>query len=454
MSIENILIEGVIYMFNIDQKDYIIRLSNGKVINFFYQNGSGIYSRVLNNNGSWADSKIAICDTLPSFNLCTCLDDSIYLIYQNSRGDILYSVYSGDNISPASVLINKKSTESAVSRLLVKQAGNSVLFLYTVNQLNETLLACQILKGNGELTRPTAVDYISGKKAFFYGAADRNNDLYIFYKNKGRQKTTTGFRKYNSKDCKWEQYEPLIEYEGDYNLISADFDRHDNIHLMWQKKYPQKHELMYSLKHLGADVWDEKVLCKASEPFINSAILVAHDTVICFWVNKSGIFYCISRNNGITWKGIEKYNHDNTDEYCCIDYYSSDSSDKTQNPVINVPGRYINGFELAFFSNAEQAVYDRADNVFPTDKLSKVPENLSDLISLTGNLEKRISLLEARLQQLEAGNSKRTEPQQAVSKDTRENTGIMGVRASMPLMEGTCFKNITWDYIEGMGRNN
>ncbi|HEX3030240.1 MAG TPA: hypothetical protein VHT34_13305, partial [Clostridia bacterium] len=87
-------------MFNIDQKDYIVKLSNGKVINFFYQNGSGIHLRVLNNKGGWSDSEIVVSDTLPSFNLCTSSDDSIFLIYQNSRGDILYSVYSGDNMNP------------------------------------------------------------------------------------------------------------------------------------------------------------------------------------------------------------------------------------------------------------------------------------------------------------------------------------------------------------------
>lgn len=452
MSIGNILIEGVIYMFNIDQKDYIVRLSTGKVINFFYQNGSGIHFRVLNNNGSWSDPVIAVSDTLPSFSLCTCSDDSIYLIYQNTRGDILYSLYSGDNMSPASVLINKKSTESAVSKLFVKQVSGSVLFLYTVHQLNETILAFQLLNSKGELTRPSAVDYISGKNAFFCGVTDRNNDLYIFYKNKGRQKNAAGFRKYNSRDSKWEQFEPLIEFDGDYSLISADFDRHDNIHLLWQKRYPQKSELMYSLKHLGADVWDEKVLCKASDPFVNSSVLVLHDTVICFWVNKSGVFYCISKNNGINWKGVEKYNHDNTDEYCCIDYYSSDTSDNLQHPVVNVPGRYINGFELAFLSTAEQAAYNRIDNVLQTDILSKAPENISNLISIAENLEKRMNLLEVRLKQLEEGSLKRVEPQQTVKKDIPENVAINRVN-SMPLMEGTCFKNITWDYIEGMGRN-
>ncbi len=440
-------------MFNIDQKDYIVRLSNGKVINFFYQNGSGIHLRVLDNNGNWSDSVIAVSDTLPSFSLCTCLDDSIYLIYQNLMGDILYRVYSGDSMGPASVLINKKSSESTASKLLVKQAGGSLLFLYTVHQLNETLLACQVLNGKSELTRPAAVDYISGKNAFFCGVTDRNNDLYIFYKNKGRQKNAAGFRKYNSKDCKWEQFESLIEYDGDYNLISAEFDRHDNIHLLWQKRYLQKNELMYSLKHLGADVWDEKVLFKASEPFVNSSILVLHDTVICFWVNKSGIYYCISRNNGITWKGVEKYNHDNSDEYCCIDYYSSDSSDKSQHPVINVPGRYINGFELAFLSSTEQAAYNRIDNVLQPDILSKAPENLSNLISTAENLEKRMNLLEARVKQLEEGSLKRAEPQQDVKKDISENA-LINRAVSIPLMEGTCFKNITWDYIDRMGRNN
>ena len=108
---------------------------------------------------------------------------------------------------------------------------------------------------------------------------------------------------------------------------------------------------------------------------------------------------------------------------------------------------------MAFLSSAEQAAYNRMDNVLQTDILSKAPENLSNLISTAENLEKRMNLLEARQKQLEESSLKRAEPQQAVKKDISENTSINRA-VSIPLMEGTCFKNITWDYIDRMGRNN
>jgi hypothetical protein len=437
-------------MFNIDQKDYIVKLSSGKTINFFYQSGVGIYSRILTNEGAWTEPQALIKDAMPSFSLCINSNDTVYILFQNTRGDILYSTYAGDKISQSNTLIGRNGLESSSSQLFVTPVKGMVLFIYTVEQINERILAYQVLKENSELTRPAAADYITGKKPYFSGAYDRNGDLYLFYRNRNRYKNTTGYRRFNAEKVQWETFESLIGYEGDYGLISAEFDRHDNIHLLWQKKYPQKHELVYSLKHLGADVWDEKVLCTASEPFINSSIFAASDTVICYWVNKSGIFYLISKNNGITWKGIEKYSHDNVDAYCCINFYSNYRTD-VQTYATDMPGKYVNGYELAFLSSVELSSYKKPEAAVNTPAVSDLFSRES--ASTVDELLKRVNMLEMRLRALEdevQRSNKFKKPETSSLPTAAPNFKVVPVNT--PIMEGACFKNITWDYIESLGR--
>lgn len=340
-------------MFEHNKKQYIFKLSNGRTVNIFYKENSGIYISTLNKRNLWTEATPLVRDAMPGFSADMDKNDKIYIVFQDQHGNIVRGSYSGDNWNVKTVL-NSKNPSSYDKHLYALCIEDRVFYFYVLEYSGNKLLSYQIQSSNGNLSTPKVIDYVSGATIPFTVIHKPQNELYIFYKSNEKKSPLLGFKNYSFDKDQWGDFKSISNETEEGNIVSTISDSDGNLHLLWQKKHPEKFELIYNCLHPGAEVWaNEKILTSSPQPFYNSSFVQVNDLLLCYWLKDNSIYYATTSTKGGFWSKQNKYGFYETKPIYCIKYKQNTKNTNAPPYLWTLPGNFVGGYKLAFLNDSD-----------------------------------------------------------------------------------------------------
>lgn len=222
-------------MFEHNKKQYIFKLSNGRTVNIFYKENSGIYISALNKRNLWTEAAPLVKDAMPGFSADMDKKDNIYIAFQDRHGNIVRGSYSGDNWNVKTVL-NSKNPSSYDKYLHTLCIEDRVFYFYVLEYSGNKLLSYQVQSNNGNLSTPKVIDYVSSGTTIPFTVIHKpQNELYIFYKSNDKKNPLLGFKSYSFDKDQWGDFKSISNETEEGNIIATISDSDGNLHLLWQK---------------------------------------------------------------------------------------------------------------------------------------------------------------------------------------------------------------------------
>jgi hypothetical protein len=459
-------------MFDITNKDYIIKLSTGRVINIYYRSNSGIYYRVLDKKNKWQEPMLAIKTLSTDFDVCIDATDNIHIIAKDRPGNVVHLLFNNGNWDTGTVIKNR-GINIELNNLSIICNNEEVYFFYIMKQPNKCLLSYQIHRGTGNMSEPNVIDYVEEGKVPFYVIKDEKKNIYVFYKHSDNRYNRIGYKKYSTLTDKWDNFYPIATNSGGLNLISGVVCGDDLIQVCWERVSEQNYELMYSKGQPELQSWSEEtVINTAAAPFSGASILVNNDRVLVYYINGKDITYLISYDNGITWSQPEPYYFSNNKPFYCISFKTNIPDEYPNTYFRFVPGDYANGYRLALLNDSTVMNGGKMENNLKSimvDTFKTISDNIDELKQSMVKLNEKIEELDNRANKQGWGKKTRGEDMEKAeeqetgetSEDVEEldgkdeETGKNAIESNndkrdKPVMSGTGFKNITFDYLKNL----
>lgn len=380
-------------MYDIEKKQYILKLATGKIINIFYKEGSGIYISSLSKKNYWLEAIPLARDTSPYFSVDLDAQDNVYILFQDKHGNILRGRYNSENVSIKPVL-NSKNPTSYNKHLHVICSGDKIYYFYTLEYSGNKLLSYQVQNGSGNLSTPKVIDYVSESVIPYRVVQDFKKDIYIFYKSNDTKAPAIGYKKYNPESDSWSDFENAVSVPSESSIIDVIMDSENNIYISWQKGNPQKYELLCSLKPSASDSWlPESTIASQQYNFYNSSLFVVNGLLACFWIRGNSIYYSSRTNVGTLWSKEEKYSfYENKPFYCTV--YKSNTKENTRETIYNeLPANFLGGYRIAFIndSNLKPGTPNQDEvRTILSDTLKSLGKNLDEVKQLVSDLKNRL----------------------------------------------------------------
>lgn len=280
---------------------YLITLSTGKILRLFYKENTGICMSVLDKNKEWQDAIVLAKTTLPDFSACIDPKDNLHILCQNPAGSILYITGKAGAWNTIPILTSRNPAQYD-KHLQITQAGGNTYFLYCLLYEGKKLLSYQYRNAQGILSKPKVIDYLPDGNKPYQLVTDSRQQLYLFYRFADDRNGRLGYRTYQPSHGQWGEFNPLTQYTGESEVLTAAFDTDASLHVCWQRKAGQTYELLYSRKKSSADAWDsETLLHTASSPFDTVSLLFSDNKPAVCRCEEKAFVYRISRDNGSTW---------------------------------------------------------------------------------------------------------------------------------------------------------
>ncbi|HHW32268.1 MAG TPA: hypothetical protein GXX20_11465 [Clostridiaceae bacterium] len=390
-------------MYDINRKHYIIKLSNGKIINIFYKDNAGILLSVLNKRNQWTEPLVLLKNCHPDFSACVDDNDNIHVLCQDNNGNIMY-IYSNNNDWNIETILKSKNPSPYNKYLNLVYFQEVLIFLFVIEYGGRKILSYQI-KEKDKLTAPKVIDYVPFVNKPFHVVLSPNNSLHVVYKFTESKSNHIGFRTFIKEEDRWGEFIPITNYKGDSDLLSASSDISGSIHLLWQKDALQKYELMYSkYQPLSENRYMEIPLFTAEYSFELSSIILLEEQVIVFWVRDNNIYYCISEDGGNTWGKASTYQLQGGRVVYCMVYRSTFENELFTSYINELPGNYSGGYKLAFAGDYifKQKIVGAEDFRYKlTGTLELLAKNMEDTRKSLENLQTKVLNLESRKNKIE-----------------------------------------------------
>ena len=166
-------------MYNPEHKQYILKNSFGVSYHVYYESGRGLCIRMLGDSRVWSRGYVLSDVAINDYSVILDKDDIFHFVFQSMDGRILYGQGRHGQIEIQPILSSKDTTpwKKYVSLLSI---GNTVLFFYVVRYQNRNLISMQTYR-DGTLSKPMAVDYVSGDHASFLCFLDHQEKCHLIY---------------------------------------------------------------------------------------------------------------------------------------------------------------------------------------------------------------------------------------------------------------------------------
>lgn len=359
-------------MYNSDDIQYILKQSSGKIWNFYYDDKLGLCYSLLTRRNTWTEPASLQKQVFKNFFADIDREDNFHILFQDNKGNIFYSLLTEKNVKTSPIL-NSKSPTAYNKFLHLIPFKNEVHFFYVLHHGNSSILAHQTLNG-GAVGAPKVIDYVPDSICPYSVAADKSNNIYVFYQASDGKHMQVGYKKYNSSQKHWAEFTPVTRYAGDCEFPRVITDSNDIIHICYQRRAPKQYELVYQQKIPDKNIWtNEQIIHSSSYPFENAVVICLNDAVIVYWVRNDVIYYSASDNQGAEWSKPARYNFPSGRQLMHL-YYKS-NSDHEKAAIRDVPGSFINGFKMAFYHEAT----DSHANLSPEELRNMILESLKML---------------------------------------------------------------------------
>jgi hypothetical protein len=336
-------------MYDINNKQYIIKQGSGKITNVLYKSNSGAYSSSLNKKGFWNEAVLVTKDILPGFNICTDDSDKIHILCQDRQGNIKYMNYENEKWN-SKIILRSRNFSPYDKHLTAISTEQNVHFFYTLHYSEKNLLSYQMLRNTGELSDPKVIDYVSESPSPYTVLSSLKGDLYLFYTYQDSKYSRVGYKKYIAAQNMWSDFSPITEFNGESSIIACVNSYSGELYTCWQKHMGSGYELILSQKKSDSEEWDKEVLIsRAPTPFANSSLVPFGDRLVAYWFKENTLLHTISYDDGQTWSKPETYSIPGNEQLHCVEYHSNFTDDEFYKRCTIIPGTIGTGYKLAFF---------------------------------------------------------------------------------------------------------
>jgi hypothetical protein len=209
----------------------------------------------------------------------------------------------------------------------------------------------------GTINKPKVLDYVVKNEYPYSAVCDKTGNMYVFYQVFDGKFTQLGFRKYIAAQKNWGEFTPVTRFNGNCELPRTIKDSNDIIHISYQRQIERQFELVYQQKMPDRNIWTSEAVIHTSQyPFKDSSIVIVNNRIFIFWIRDDTIYYSSSNDNGNSWSKPGRYNFYNGRHMVNIIYKSNDPVENEKIFVKNIPGNYINGYNLAFCHDSSTGV--------------------------------------------------------------------------------------------------
>lgn len=449
-------------MYDLDQKHYLFKFSCGKVLNLFYKDKYGICARTLDKRNQWSETEVLVKDCLPNFSACLDENDLVYLLYQNKYGNILEAYFANQSVVRSSPVLNCKSPNYYDKLLQIMRSNQTTYFFYMLKYSGKSLLTYQLKKDHDKVSAPRVIDSIEESKVPYKIAADTNGDFYILFNCNDSKHPGLGYKKLDCIKDHLSEFHPIKSLSYSSNIVSAFIDSKNTLHLCSQDTSGRLSKLTYTkIVSFDEESSESIILSNSTSPFFNASLMGFENKLLISWVNGNDIFCSISEDDGSTWSNQEKYSfYENKNLFCIL--YSSNFKSECENLYFaELPGNFIDGFNLAFLGDpsfksepekVECSVTESSDhNSEHLFKIDELLNSISELRVKIENLEADYKRMESEFEKLKIYQGP-CEDQNLQSPET--NTRQEDAEKSRtPVMPGSGFSHITHEYLKSLKGN-
>ena len=396
-------------MFDVNNKQYILNLSTGRKVYFYYSQGSGILMRWQSEDGKWQEPVPVAKNGLGGFSACLDKDNGIHVLYQDFNGNIIYMNYSGGAWNRKPVLRNSDQNIEG-KQLNIACYENGIYAFYIVKYIEKKYLAFQYLKDFDSSVVPKTIDQVCNFPLYRV-LFDNTGGLSIFYTALKDGKKISGFRNFNTGTLKWSSFQPLPSPLSDLTTICAAAGESGAIHIILQRNEGKKYHLVHYKAIPGDNNGKSMTLAESDETFYNTEIYIDEDCIRVFGANKTGISCRTSHDGGNNWDMEQKLDGFDEKHISCFSYIQNAGGNMCEVRSSVIPGSFMDTPKLAFLNiNSGNALIEDSEieslKRTITEILKLLSGNINELYNIIIELYKRLDRLDAAQQQLELDMSK------------------------------------------------
>ena len=368
-------------MYNTGSKQFILRQSNGEVWNFYYDQRYGLCYSTLTKRNTWTNPVTLHKNAYQAFYADMDTEDRFHILFQDTQGNIHYSLMDGNSIKTIPVL-NSKAPAAYDKHLFLLPFKNNLHFFYVLRHDSSPLFAYQVLSDD-KLSNPKVIDYVTDSICPCSIIYDKSQNIFAFYQSTDGKYLQLGYKKYNISKKMWSEFIPVTRYQGNCEYPRAVTDSSGLFHLCYQRRVNKQFEMVYLQKMPDKNIWgNETVTHTSGYPFENSSIFWVDDNVIIYWVREDIIYYSLGSHSGNIWEKPVKYNFPTTHRLACMSYKSNNAYESDKIVVREIPGSLVGGLKFAFYQypseNGDNLSADELRNLI-LDSLKMLKSGLEDL---------------------------------------------------------------------------
>ncbi len=299
---------------NLLNKRYIVKESSGREWYFFFREKSGIcYANLINKRLPSFD--ILFSEGMGDFDVIVDINDSLHLICQDKRGNIVYLVSRNDKWLKY-VILESKSQNHYPKHFKILLVNDSINLFYVIDHNEDKLFVHQILSSSNQ--PPEVVGVISESAFPFYVTHDGDGDIYAYYMNTAAE-NRIGYCKYLSSKKVWLEFSALEELayspQPPYVMFSSD----NVIHAVYIKKADKGFNIIYNSNldkyldinsHINSDnvkSASEVIIASILDLDFPPVIILTSNRLWLVWSNNHNVFSCFSEDNGISWNNPSQF---------------------------------------------------------------------------------------------------------------------------------------------------
>lgn len=390
-------------MYNASSRQHILVQSAGTIWNFFHDEKLGLCYSTLTKRNNWTNPVSLYKNAFKTFYVDIDREDRFHLLFQDTQGNIMYSLLDSDSFNTAPVL-NSKVPAVYDKHLCLIPFKNNIHFFYVLQREDSPFLAYQVLC-DGKIGNPKVIDYVTNSAVPYSLVCDKSSNVYVLYQSSDGKYLQLGYKKYSPSQKFWSEFTPVTKFLGNCESPKLVADSKDILHLCYQRQNQRQYELVYQQKVPEKNLWTNEVIVHTSaHPFDNSSILCINDDVIIYWVREDAIFYNTGSQSGNVWSKPSHYSFTAGRQLVCLHYATNNIYEADRIAVHDIPGCFIGGLKMAFY----QSQTETADNLSAEDLKNLILESLKllkagveDLKEGELGLKDEINKINATQQELE-----------------------------------------------------
>lgn len=314
--------------------NYIVMNSTNEAFRFYLDKDKKIKYEFYDSNQFLTDEYLVSDDKIISFSVDIDSNDRIHLIYLNNEGKINYYLYSSNKWAKKTLTqLDIKSNYYNYLTLKLNKESVHIFFSFS-NLVNKKVWTIQHLIGTkGNWEKINAISFTSSKMMPLYSFDfDRFDNIHMLYTSNLEGSQAIQYVYFNSSSKKWCQVPQLI---AKTELINTNpqilVDLKDNIHALWlvhdgnlfKAKY--KH---YSGLGINKNTWREETLYELYSDSLHPVIFQYKDSLNILSIFKNEITCLTSNDYGFHWSQNDTYYINKESKICSAKYIISSTSDR------------------------------------------------------------------------------------------------------------------------------